>query len=219
MAVTKTCTRCGKDTTEKFEYCGFCGAPLEYIDPQRREPFAGFKFLSNMTGIVRLSKETYRNIANDTSLLIQSFFVVGFAAIAQGLASHAKLTHLPLVIAEFVVLWLSWLLLIYVFSILFYPRSTVSKQAWLSFLCVGGFAQSPGVFYILFVPFYWFGFSGQTFLYALSVIIIILHFAAMILATRSVFILQSLWKTIIIVAISYIPFIAGQWIISRIEIG
>ena len=74
MAVTKTCTRCGKDTTEKFEYCGFCGAPLEYIDPQRREPFAGFKFLSNMTGIVRLSKEKYRNIDNDTSLLIQSFF-------------------------------------------------------------------------------------------------------------------------------------------------
>ena len=45
MAVTKTCTRCGKDTTEKFEYCGFCGALLEYIDPQRREPFAGFKHI------------------------------------------------------------------------------------------------------------------------------------------------------------------------------
>jgi hypothetical protein len=47
----------------------------------------------------------------------------------------------------------------------------------------------------------------------------LLHFAAMILATRSVFVLQSLWKTIIIVAVSYIPFIVGQWIISRIEIG
>ena len=219
MAVSKTCTKCGKDTTENFEYCGFCGAPLEYIDPQQREPFAGFRLLSNMTGIVRLSQKTYRNIANDSSLLIQSFFVVAFAAVAQGFSSHAKLTHLPLVVAEFVMLWLSWLLLIYVFSILFYPRSTVPKQAWMSFLCVGGFAQSPAIFYILFVPLYWFGFSGQTFLYAISIVIMLLQFAAMILATRSVFVLQALWKTIIIVAVSYIPFIVGQWIISRVEIG
>ena len=96
---------------------------------------------------------------------------------------------------------------------------TVPKQAWMSFLCVGGFAQSPAIFYILFVPLYWFGFSGQTFLYAISIVIMLLQFAAMILATRSVFVLQALWKTIIIVAVSYIPFIVGQWIISRVEIG
>ena len=89
----------------------------------------------------------------------------------------------------------------------------------MSFLCVGGFAQSPAIFYILFVPLYWFGFSGQTFLYAISIVIMLLQFAAMILATRSVFVLQALWKTIIIVAVSYIPFIVGQWIISRVEIG
>jgi hypothetical protein len=167
-----------------------------------RRPFAGFLFLSRMTGAVRLHSPTYEEVYQEGSATLQGIAVVVLASLATGIGVHVGFGLLLMFTLSLVISWCLPLFTIFIVGTVFFApqRSEVSMA---NFVRTLGFAQAPFVLTV-------FGIFFPNASFAQSVFLMIITgwvFSAMCVAVRQTLGYSSWFKSALVVGVGFVPWI------------
>ena len=165
-----------------------------------RRPFSKFVFLARMTGAVRVHVPTYVEIQLDQGATFQALFVVILAAVATGSGLGVGLGFLPMYVVIWGASWLACVLIIYLLGTTLF-RIPGFIPEWGQLVRTTGFAQAPAVFQILGV----FPIVGTSTHLVLVVVVEVWRFIAMTVAVRLSFDFSSVRRAVMVVALSLIP--------------
>lgn len=165
-------------------------------------PFAGFLFLSRMTGAVRLHSPTYEEVCQERSATFQGIAVVALASLATGIGVHVGFGLLPMFALSLIISWCLPLFTIFIVGTVFFAPQR-SGVGMVNFVRTLGFAQAPFVLVA-------FGIFFPTASFAQSVFLMIMTgwvFSAMCVAVRQTLGYTSWFKSALVVGVGFVPWI------------
>lgn len=147
-----------------------------------------------------LKREAFRELRADHRATGQAVVVVLLVGLATGIGAldDEGLRGLPRWVATVFAGWLVWVSLAYVIGGKLI-RGSGTRITWTELARALGYAQSPGLLRAVGIV--------SSLGVAVSLVAIIWQLVAMVVALRETFQFQSYWRTTVVIAIGFIPFL------------
>lgn len=171
----------------------------------------GMHMLERMIGAAQLNARTYNEVEADTNATGQAALVVVLSAISAGIGGlSAGVLGLILGIVGALIGWAIFAAIVYWIGTTFF-REESTHADWGQLARVLGFAQTPGIFRVLgAIPVI----GG-----IISLIIFVWIIAASVIAVREALDYTSTGKAVLVVILSYIPYLVVAIIIAALSLN